>query len=448
MARKGDNNMSEVRKKSLIDRFAESAFMKKLEEISMKLSSSDFFSALSSGMGGSMGIIMVGAVFQIITMAGTNLFGWTTDSAIYNFFYTPYQYTMGIMAFFMAFNMANGYAKKKGVNNIMAGFTAIVCFFLVCCPLQTATLEDGSSITAINISNMGSTSMFVAMVIGLSCVGIMKFVENRHWTIKMPDSVPEGIGASFSAMIPMLACVIVWYGLATLVSASTGTTLANIITYILSIPFGLLVSDVGIFVIIIFTQLFWFFGIHGSAVMFAALLTPYITAYMTNAELAAAGQPLQYSPMFVWMTALSICGGTGNTLPLVVMGLRSKSKTIKTVSKAALVPNICNINEPVIFGFPIMYNPTFLIPFFLNPVIVGLLAMFAMKTGLIALPQVLVMTTLPVFVGSFIQTLDWRNVVFALLMFPLIALIYYPFFKAYEKQMCEQEAREEAENNA
>lgn len=89
-----------------------------------------------------------------------------------------------------------------------------------------------------------------------------------------------------------------------------------------------------------------------------------------------------------------------------------------------------------------------MIPFFLNPLIVGLLSMFVLKTGLIALPQVLVMTTLPVFVSSFITTLDWRNIVFAMLMYPVVALIYYPFFKVYEKQMCEQEAREEAEENA
>lgn len=437
--------MSE-KKDSLVQRIADSAFMAKLEEVSMKLSGSDLFSAISGGMGGTMGLIMCGAVFQIITIAGTSLLGWTTDSTIYNFFYTPYQYTMGILAFFMSFNLANAYGRKKGMNGIMCGITSIVIFFLVCCPLQQATLADGSTITAINTANMGSGSIFCAMAIGLTCVNIMKFVQDKNWTIKLPESVPEGIGASFQAMIPTLFCIVIWYTPAWLVATFTGTTLATMITYVLSIPFGLLCNDFGIFFVLLFGQIFWFFGIHGTSVMFIAMLTPLYAAYGANAQLAMAGQPLQYSPIFVWMSAMSVCGGTGNTLPLVVMGLKSKSKTIKAVCKAALVPNICNINEPVVFGFPLMYNATMMIPFLFNPVIVGILFMIGFKTGLIALPQVLIMTTLPVFLSSFVSTLDWRNVIFAMAMFPLIWLMYYPFFKVYEAQMVKQEAEEAEED--
>ena len=172
-------------------------------------------------------------------------------------------------------------------------------------------------------------------------------------------------------------------------------------------------------------------------------MIPLLTAYGTNGSLAAAGQPLQWSPLFLY-GALSIIGGTGNTLPLTVMGLRSKSKRISAVSKASFVPGLMNINEPAIFGYPIMYNPVLFIPFLINPLIVGLLLLIAYQTGLIVYPQAFIMTSLPIIFSTFMQTFSWRNCLFAACMFPVVYLIYLPFFKVYEKQCIEQEAAEEA----
>lgn len=426
-------------KKNFVEKMADSKFMHGLEDVSMKLSGSKLFTAISGGMGGTMGLLMVGAVFQIICVFGSTFFGWDTAGALYNFFYTPYRWTMGILAFFMTYCIAASYSKQLGINQMMSGFTAMVCYFIVCCPL---TEMDGAYY--INIADMGSTNLFVALIVGLVCARIMKFAEDKDLRIKLPDSVPEGIGNSFKAMIPMGMCVIFWYVLAYLISTFTSTTLSNLIIGILSIPMSVLVSTPGMFVIMLLAQIFWFFGIHGSTVIFAVIAVPWYQAYMTNAALAAAGQPLVYSAMFLY-GAMSVWGGAGNTLPLVIMGLRSKSKTIQAVSKAALIPNICNINEPVIFGMPIMYNATLFIPFLLQPVVCGLLYLIAYKLQLIAYPQVLIMTTLPVVLGSFLGTLDYRNVIFCLLLFPVCYLIWLPFFKVYEKQMCEQEAAEENE---
>lgn len=426
-----------------IQKIAESKFMQKLEEFSMKISSSPAFSAISNGMGGTMNLIMTGAFFQVICVIASTFFGVDTSSRLYTILYTPYQWTMGILAFFMSYSIASALAKTYKVNEKMAGFTAMACYFIVCCPLTTI---DGN--TYINYSNLGSSNLFTAIIIGLTVAKIMQIAKEKNWTIKLPDSVPEGIGASFAAIIPTAICVIIWYALALIIETVTGgsTTLSTLIMYVLSIPMNFLISDIGMLVIIFLGTLFWFFGIHGTGVIFIAIMVPMFTAYSTNAALAAAGQPLQYSPVFLF-SALSIIGGSGNTLPLVVLGLRSKSKTIQAVSKAALVPNICNINEPVIFGFPIMYNVTLAIPFFLNPMIVAVLLLIGYKIGFLAYPQVLIMTTLPVLFSTFMQTMDWKNVVFAAAMFFVVMLIWLPFFKVYEKKMLEQEALEEQEEN-
>ncbi len=198
-------------------------------------------------------------------------------------------------------------------------------------------------------------------------------------------------------------------------------------------------------VILLLGQFFWFFGIHGTGVIFAAIMVPYVTAYMTNAELAAAGQPLVFSAIFLYGANGGI-GGTGNTLPLVLMGLRSKSEQIRAVSKASLVPGLFNINEPVIFGFPIMYNPILLIPFLLCPVVVMFFLWGGYSLGLLALPQVLILSCLPIGLSQFMVSLDWKNALFPFIMLPVCWLVYYPFFKIYEKQCIEREAAEAGNN--
>lgn len=429
-----------------LQKIAESKFMKNLENISMKLSGSAAFSALSNGMGGAMGLIMIGAIVQIICVLGTTFFGMDPNGEVYNIIYTPYRLTMGCLALFLSFNLANAYAKNLKMNGITSGICSIVCFLLVACPLQSVKVGE-NVITAINLDNMGSNSMFVAMAVGFISVRISKFAIDHKWVIHMPDVVPEGILNSFNSIIPTGLNIIFWYGLAVAISKATGgsMTLASVITAALGVPIGYLTSVPGMILVIAIQQFLWFFGIHGTGVVINALMVPYVAAYMTNAQLAAAGQPLVFNAIFL-LGACSIMGGTGNTLPLVVLGLRSKSEQIRSISKASLVPGIFNINEPVIFGMPIMYNPILFIPYLLNPIIIAILMYIGFTTGLIALPQVLILTALPVLMGTFMNSLDWRNVVFAAICFPIAFVIWYPFFKIYEKQCIENENIESEES--
>lgn len=435
----------------LVNKLAESKFMKALEKMSDKLSSSPAFSTISQGMGGTMGLIMIGAIIQVFLALGTTFFGLDSTGVLYTKLYAVYQLTMGALGLFMSFNLAYTYAKKMNMNGVQAGFVSMLCFFLVCSPIQTVTNADGSTWSAINIGNLGTTGMFVSILIGLFSVRISKFAVDHNWVIRMPHVVPEGILNSFNNIIPAALNIALWYGISTALDLLTGgaLTLPILIMYVLSIPLGLLISTPGMIVMLCIAQLFWFFGIHGSGVIFTAIMVPMMAAYTVNGQNAAQGLPLVYSAVFL-MSANGGLGGAGNTLPLVLMGLRSKSKTIKAISKAALPAGLFNINEPVIFGFPIMYNPVLLIPFMLVPVVCAVLYALAYHFQFIGLPQVLILTTLPIFMSQFMASLDWRNVVFAVILLPICWLIYYPFFKVYEKQMVEQEALEEAselENN-
>lgn len=429
-----------------LEQFANSKFISTLRTFSEKLSKSPAFSTISTGLAGSMSLIMVGAVIQIIVALGGMAFKWQPGDAIYEAIYMPYKVTMGMIGLFMVFNLAFNYSKRlKSGSPVQAGFIAIVSYILVSSPVQSVTVGE-STFNAINVDNLGATGLFAAIIIGLASVKISKFAIDRGWSIKMPDVVPEGIIAGFNAIIPAGLNIIFWHGLSMIISYFSGgqLTLSTLIIYLLSFPISYLVSPLGMIVILMLGQFFWFFGIHGTGVIFTVIMVPYIAAFTTNAELAAQNLPLVFSSIFLY-GANGIVGGTGNTLPLVLMGLRSESKQIKAVSKASLVPGLFNINEPVIFGFPIMYNPILLVPFLLAPVVVMGFLWLAYHFNLMTYPSVLLLSPLPIGLSMFMSSLDWRNGLFPILMIPIVGAVYYPFFKIYEKELIEKEAQEERE---
>ena len=136
---------------------------------------------------------------------------------------------------------------------------------------------------------------------------------------------------------------------------------------------------------------------------------------------------------------MAYCGGSGNTLPLVLFGLRAKSEQIKAVSKIALVPGWFGINEPVTFGMPIMYNPILCIPYILNVLLVMVCSLIGYKTGFLIPGFIPIMTLLPMGFGSFLTTLNWRNAIWDYLMMIPAGIVWYPFFKAYDNQLYKQE---------
>lgn len=201
--------------------------------------------------------------------------------------------------------------------------------------------------------------MFVAIIVGLCSVAISKFVIDHNWTIKLPDVVPEGIAHSFNAIIPMGVNIIIWYGISLIISAVSGgaLTLSSLITLILSVPVNFLTSTPGMFVVIALAQLCWFFGIHGTGVIFTVLMVPYITAYTTNSALGRCWSASAVLPRLPDEQQRHH-GGAGNTMPFSLMGLKSKSKRIQAVSKASFVPGLFGINEPAIFGYPSCTTPS------------------------------------------------------------------------------------------
>ena len=260
----------------------------------------------------------------------------------------------------------------------------------------------------------------------------------------MPDAVPEFLQDTFRSLIPLVVNAIIWTVLGYGCVALTQTALPVLITGLLGMPLAALTSVPGIIIIVIIASLLWTMGVHGTVAVYAAIAAPLMQYYATNYANHEAGQELVFMPIALF-GIINCCGGTGNTLALCVMGLFSKSEQLKAVSKAAIVPGLFNINEPVIFGYPIMYNPIMCIPFILNPVITMIICYFGYMIGFFKPAYISITANLPVGFAQYLTTLSWTNIFIPVIAFAVAFACYWPFFKVYEKELVAKEAQAKEE---
>ena len=406
----------------------------KLQEWGQKLGTNKFISALQAGMMGTMSVLMVGSVCQILATV-LNLLGLIeAGGSVYNAIYAPYNYTMGLIGIWVTGFIAYNYARNLKLKNPLTHtIDALIVFVLVCGPIT-----DGK----IDTTFLGATGMFLGFVIAGVVVRIEKLCIDKNIRIPMPDVCPPSLVNAFAAIIPLAINVLIFQGLNALLGI-VGLNLPYLLLTILMIPISGLTSLPGMFIICAFALILWCFGIHGTMIVYPILMASMAEAAQFNATAMANGDPLQWFPVTLF-GAISFLGGTGNTWPLALMGLKAKSKQIRAVAQAGVVPGWFGINEPIAFGMPIMYNPILCIPYVLNPLICMVLYAIGYETGIIIPAWINLGTLLPLGFGQYFSTLNWMNVIWAYLMIIPVGLIWYPFFKVYDNQLAAKEAEAEA----
>jgi PTS system cellobiose-specific IIC component len=420
----------------------------KLQEFGQKLGQNKFLSALQAAMMGSMSVIMCGSVFQIIC-AVINLFGVDSSSTLYTILYMPYNFTMGLVAIWITGMIAFNYAKNVGCKSpLLTMIEALACFMLV----AGFDLSQGSSIAAIDVTYLGSQGMFLGFVIAFCVVRMDYFCQVKNIRIKMPDVCPPSLVNSMAAIIPSVFNVTIWLVISAIIEEATGGAynLASGFMAVLSAPLAVLTSTAGMFVLLLFACLMWCFGIHGTMLILSVMMAPMIMVATENAAayeaviaaggtVAEAQAALTFYPVALF-AALACCGGTGNTLPLCIFGLKAKSEQIRAVSKVGIVPGWFGINEPVTFGMPIMYNPILCIPYILNVMLVAVITLIGYKIGFLRPAHVFIGSLMPMGFGQFLGTFRWQNAIWDYLMLIPAGLVWYPFFKVYDNQLAAQEA--------
>lgn len=408
-----------------------------------KLSEQRHLRAIRDGIISTIPMIIVGSFFLIIAFPPVPSWAAAVKPYILKILF-PYRLTMGIMALYAAFGIGYSLAKSYKLNELSGGSLAVVAFLLTNLPVAVDKPDLG---WVLPLENLGGSGMFVAIIMSIFAVEVLRFTKEKKLTIKMPEGVPESVANSFAALIPAAVIIITVFIVRHIINFDIQQFIMKIFQPLVyagnTLPGALIPT--------LLVALLWACGIHGDSIVGTVARPIWLTLLDANTKAHASGATLLPNiapePFFQWFVWI---GGSGATIGLVVMMVFSRSKYLKDIGKASLIPGICNINEPVIFGAPIMLNPLFMIPFVLAPLVECLISWGAMSANLVSRPFILAPWTLPAPIGAYLATGgDWRAIVLVCINILISALIYYPFFKAYEKNLIkEQEANVQSASNS
>jgi cellobiose PTS system EIIC component len=401
-----------------------------------KLSEQRHLRAVRDGIVSTIPLIIVGSFFLIIAFPPVPALAAIVKPYAGKIL-LPFRLTMGLMALYASHSIGYNLAKSYKLDGVSGGLLAMAAFLLTSVPVPYE--KKG---LALLMENLGGGSMFVAIVMAIFAVEVLRFAKTRKLTIKMPEGVPDSVARSFEALIPAAIIIPVVWAIRDLLGF-------DIHHFVLELFQPLVLAGntlAGILTPIIIITLLWATGIHGESVVGSVARPVWLVLLDQNIAAAAAGQPIPNigpEPFFQWFVWI---GGSGASLSLVLLMLFSKTPYLKSMGRATLLPGICNINEPVIFGVPIMLNPLLFIPFILGPITIGTLTYYAMQLGLVGKPYILVPWTLPAPIGAYLATGgDWRAIVLVLVNIAIATAIYYPFLKAYERKLIADGAAGEVE---
>lgn len=409
-----------------------------LGPISNALGNQRHLQAISSGMMMFLGLIVIGSIFLIIANPPINLdlVDMNTGNPLlrmliewklfavenYDIITVPYNLTMGIIGLISCFGVAYSLATIYKMKSAIYGIIAMCTFLMV-----STTISEGT----MSMAFLGADGLFVAIIIGLVSVEISRFIT-KSVTFKLPDTVPSAVGDFMNSLLPLVANIVIIYGINIVIIVTTGKTMPEWIMSILT-PAISSADNVWVYMAIYaFSNVLWLFGINGASIIFAIVFSVGIANTGINGDLVNVGQE-PTAVMNLQMFRYAVLGGSGNTLGLIILMSLSKSKHLRSIGRLSIVPGICNINEPVIFGAPIVLNPILAIPFVLMPCISIGLGYLVQATGLVSLGYIVDPSFTPFMAQAFLSALDWRNVIFVFVLVIISIAVYYPFFKVYER---------------
>lgn len=413
--------------------------MKYMMPVANWVEKNNWLQAIKDGMIADIPVIIIGSIF-LLPIALNNLIA---SGPIHDFISAHMGvltyaagFTNDLLSIFAAFFIAVALAKRYGIHNTQTGVTAIIVHLI----LSAVSIDGG-----ISTEFLGASGLFTSIVSGILSVEITRFLIKRNAIIKLPSSVPPMVGESFASLIPLVVNVIVAVAIANISIAVSGLVFPAAIMKLLAPAISTMDTLPALLIVIFLTQFLWFFGLHGPSItsaVWAAFAIAYQAENMAN---YASGAPVTHIFTYGLYYNFLQVAGSRLTLGLVLFMMKSKAKSFKSIGVASLVPSIFGINEPVIFGLPILLNPYMFIPFVFGPLLITVLTYFSMKMGLVGYPVAAPPGFLPPGVGAFLTTYDWRSVVLVFVSLILMALIYYPFFKMMEKDELKREAQSEAE---
>ena len=416
----------------------------KLGPIAGRLGAQRHVAALRDGFLVAMPFIIVGSFILIFANPPfaadtTNAFGrmWLDFVAAHRpTIVMPWTMSMGIMSLFITMGVAYSLARSYKMDPIGAAALSAMTFLLVAAP------EKG---WALPLNHFGGTGIFTALLSAFFSVELTRFLKKHNVTIRMPDQVPPAIAASFALLIPVLAIFLTAYPLSLFLQTQFDMQIPEAVMKMFSPLVSASNTLPAILGALLLCQLLWFAGIHGANIVVGILSPIFLANIGANAEAYAAGQPIPNLFTQPFWDFYIFIGGAGATLALVLLMCFSKATHLRSVGRMSALPGIFQINEPVLFGAPVVMNATLFLPFVFVPAINAIIAYIAVNTGLVAKAIAVTPWTTPALIGSAWGS-GWvlsASLLTAALMVLDVAL-YYPFFKVFEKQVLSEEAKQAA----
>ena len=405
-----------------------------------KISRNIYLRAIRDGFIAGMPVILFSSIFILIAYV-PNAWGFHWSKDIETFLMTPYSYSMGILAFFVGGTTAKALTDSMNrdlpatnqINFLSTMLASMVGFLL----MAAEPAKEGGFLTAF----MGTKGLLTAFIAAFVTVNVYKVCVKNNVTIRMPEEVPPNISQVFKDLIPFTVSVVLLYGLELIVKGTLDVTVAESVGTLIAPLFSAADGYLGITLIFGAYAFFWFVGIHGPSIVEPAIAAITYANIDTNLHLIQAGQHADKVITSGTQMFIVTMGGTGATLivPFLFMWI-CKSERNRAIGRASVVPTFFGVNEPILFGAPIVLNPIFFVPFIFAPIVnVWIFKFFVDTLNMNSFSTNLPWVTpgpLGIVLGTNFQVLAF---ILAGLLIVVDTIIYYPFVKVYDEQILEEE---------
>lgn len=422
------------------------AFVETMKPFFEKVSNNPYLRAIRDGFVSCIPVILFSSLFILVACV-PEIFDYHWPDNISSQLWRAYGYSMGILSVLMVTTIAkslsdnfnNNLPKLRQINPVSVMIVSVICLLL----LSVDQIEGGLA-----VEYMGTKGLLSAFVVAFTVPNIYKFCVKRNITIKLPEEVPHYIAQTFADLIPLSAAVMFFWVFSIAFQHFAGVAFGAWIIELFRPLFVAADGYIGIAIIYGAMAMFWFMGIHGPSIVEPAVTAIYIANIEANLQIVSAGGHATNILTHPTSYFVATLGGTGATLMFCAMcAFLAKSKQLRAVGKASMVPVLFAVNEPIIFGAPIVLNPVLFFPFIFAPIAnVWLFKFFVDELGMNSFIYILPWTT-PGTIGLPIATgFASLSFVLAPLLLVVDAVMYYPFFRVYDKQLVDREALAAIEN--
>jgi PTS system cellobiose-specific IIC component len=426
-------------------------FESKLMPIAEGISRNKYLVSIRDGFLVSMPLLVVGSIIMLISNfpipAWMELMSTTMVNgvALSSWLGSATQATFSVMSVFVVLGIGYNFSKRLEVEPLFGGAVALLSWFMLMPFITTFTPEGATEailVQSVPLDWVGSKGIFIGIICAFASVHIFKWVTNKGWTIKMPAGVPPTVSNSFSALIPVAGVIVVFLIVRLVFILTPWGNAFNFIFKFLQLPLQHVGDSLGAMIVVyLFAHVLWFFGIHGTNITDSVFLPVLYALSAENLSALQAGQAMPHIINQQFQNLFATYGGAGSTLSLIIAMLAfCKSSRIKQLGKLSIFPGIFGINEPIIFGLPIVLNPVIAIPFILVPMFNIVVTWVVMNIGIVPITNGIIMPwTTPPIISGFLSS-GWQGGIFQAIMIAIGVVIYLPFIKAIDKAYLKEES--------